>query len=217
MNNPSPTPRPTSWIVPVFPLANVVFFPATALPLHVFEPRYQAMVRDVKDADRLIAISLQKGEGFHDLGTLGRIRDLEPLDGGRYRFLLTGLERISMTEVQADTPYRQVRIEPLPERTGSSDLSIIDEARLELLASHGMLRSMVQGNEPLVQYQDLPFEVVVNTACSGLPIEAGLRQQLLREETLLDRQRLAGEYFTSVIEAMNWLKAMKDNTNSATH
>jgi Lon protease-like protein len=44
--------------VPVFPLPGVVFFPRTVLPLHVFEPRYRAMVRDAVRGEGLIAVSL---------------------------------------------------------------------------------------------------------------------------------------------------------------
>ena len=47
-----------STTVPVFPLPNVVFFPATSLALHVFEERYRAMVQDASDGDGLICVSL---------------------------------------------------------------------------------------------------------------------------------------------------------------
>ncbi len=44
--------------IPVFPLPNVAFFPQTLLPLHIFEPRYRAMVADVIEGDGLIAMAL---------------------------------------------------------------------------------------------------------------------------------------------------------------
>jgi Lon protease-like protein len=201
-------------ILPVFPLPDTVFFPGTTLPLLVFEPRYKEMVRDVTVGSGLIVVSLQTEDSFQELGTVGRIRDLEPLEDGRFKLRLTGLARMSLAEVPADTPYRQVHIEARPERTGTNDASVINEARLELLASYGMLRSMVHGNEPLVLQPDLPFEVVVNTACASLPIDASLRQRLLSEDSLIDRQRLGLEYFSTVIEAVSWLRAMKDSGSS---
>ena len=36
--------------LPVFPLPRVVFFPGTALPLHLFEPRYTEMIEDCLDS-----------------------------------------------------------------------------------------------------------------------------------------------------------------------
>jgi Lon protease-like protein len=196
-------------ILPLFPLRNTVFFPGTSLDLHVFEPRYRAMVRDVTAGEGLLVVSLMAAGSFLDLGTVGRIRDLTPLQDGGFDLRLEGLERVSLTETLRDTPYRQVQVEPRPERTGTDDSSLIAEARLELLASYGMLRSMVLGNEPLVLHQDLPFEAFVNKACDSLPIEAPLRQRLLGKDSLIDRQRLGLEYFSTVIETLSWMRAMK--------
>jgi Lon protease-like protein len=196
-------------ILPVFPLPDTVLFPETSLALHVFESRYRTMVRDVTSGEGLIVVSLMTGSRFLGLGTVGRIRDLTPLEDGGFNLRLVGLERVSLTEIPRDTPYRQVQVEPRPERTGTDDSSVIAEARLELLASYGMLRSMVLGNDPLVLHQDLPFEAFVNKACDSLPIEAPLRQRLLGKDSLIDRQRLGLEYFSTVIETLSWMRAMK--------
>ena len=40
--------------IPIFPLPNVVLFPSALLPLHIFEPRYRAMVADALESERLI-------------------------------------------------------------------------------------------------------------------------------------------------------------------
>lgn len=207
-------PNPLTHKLPVFPLPDTVFFPGTALPLHVFEPRYREMVRDATAGSGLIVVSLQTGDSFEELGTVGRISDLEPLEDGRFNLQLTGVERVSLAEVPADTAYRQVQAEARPERTGTDDASVIAEARLELLASYGILRGMVRANEPLVLQQGLPFEVVVNMACASLPIDASFQQQLLREDTLIGRQRLGLELFSTAIETLSWLRAMKGSVSS---
>ena len=196
-------------ILPVFPLPDTVFFPGTTLPLNVFESRYKDMIRDVTAGSGLIVVSLQAGDGFQELGTMGRVHDLEALEDGRFKIQLMGLERMFLAEVPVDTSYRQVRVEARPEQTGTNDASVITKARLELLASYGMLRSMVRKNEPLVLQQDLPFELCVNMACASLPVDASLQQQLLREDTLIGRQRLGLELFSTAIEMLSWLRAMK--------
>ena len=90
-------------IVPLFPLPGAVLFPDTVLPLHIFEPRYRRMVEDVRAGDGRIAIALLRQgweEGYegrpaiHDVGTVGRIRDLEPLPDGRFNLALVGLQRV---------------------------------------------------------------------------------------------------------------------------
>ena len=63
--------------VPIFPLAGALLFPGTQLPLHVFEPRYRAMVRDALAGDRLIAMVQPRDENeppaVFAIGCLGRI------------------------------------------------------------------------------------------------------------------------------------------------
>lgn len=56
-----------SGVIPLFPLATVVFFPNTLLPLHVFEPRYRQMVKDIIDGERIIGMVLLKPGGGEKL------------------------------------------------------------------------------------------------------------------------------------------------------
>ena len=72
-------------ILPVFPLPDTVSFPETSLSLFVFEPRDRAMVRDATAGDGLIVVSLKVGNDFSDLGTVGRIEDLNQLGDGSFR------------------------------------------------------------------------------------------------------------------------------------
>ena len=51
-SDPGPIAIPS--VIPLFPLPNVVFFPRTYLPLHIFEPRYRHMVRDAAASHRMI-------------------------------------------------------------------------------------------------------------------------------------------------------------------
>ena len=134
--------------VPVFPLPGVVFFPRTILPLHIFEPRYRAMVRDAVEREKLIAVALLRPgweanyEGnpeLHTIGTVGRIEDLEPLPDGRFNLRLVGLQRVSFGEVLESHPYRTLRISPLPEMLVNEAEPSIRAAKLDLLASHGCL------------------------------------------------------------------------------
>src|SRR3546814_13341188 len=77
----------------VFPLPGALLFPGAHLPLHIFEPRYKAMVSDAMARDRRIGMiqprpgTLRRdGEpALFDLGCVGRIAEIEALDEGRYK------------------------------------------------------------------------------------------------------------------------------------
>src|SRR5512144_2094739 len=89
-DNVVPFPIPSR--IPVFPLPNVVFFPKTYLPLHIFEPRYRRMVADVTMGGQCIAMALLK-EGWepdyygnpavYPALCIGRIVSVQPLPDGR--------------------------------------------------------------------------------------------------------------------------------------
>src|SRR3989304_2101294 len=91
-----------SGVIPLFQLATVVFFPNTLLPLHVFEPRYRQMVKDIIDGERIIGMVLLKPgreksyEGnpeIYSVVGMGRIVNSEPLDDGRFNIVLYILKR----------------------------------------------------------------------------------------------------------------------------
>jgi len=109
--------------VPLFPLPAVQMFPGALLPLHVFEPRYRALVRDAAAGARLVALpNLAPGyqadyEGrppVQPLCGLGELIAHEPLPDGRSNILLRGLARVRITaELPPDFPYRLALVAPL--------------------------------------------------------------------------------------------------------
>jgi Lon protease-like protein len=118
-------------VVPLFPLPNVVLFPRMALPLHIFEPRYRAMVRAAARGARLIGMVLLRANwqqdyfgrpGIFAVGTVGEMVHVEELADGRYNIVLRGLrEYLVRREVDAGTPYRQAVVAPYEVDRGPVD------------------------------------------------------------------------------------------------
>ncbi|MEW5851500.1 MAG: LON peptidase substrate-binding domain-containing protein [Myxococcota bacterium] len=109
----------------VFPLPETVLFPGTILPLHIFEPRYRAMVADALKADRVLAIALLK-PGYeadyqgrppiHDVVGVGRITRVQKEEDGRYYLALQGLCRARiLQELPPNQPYRVAATRMLPD------------------------------------------------------------------------------------------------------
>ncbi len=107
--------------IPLFPLPGVVLLPGTLLPLHVFEPRYRAMVADALESERTIGMAMWKPgreEGdenppIHAVGGAGEIVEFERLDDGRYNILLAARFRFRVVEEEPPNPYRVARVEEL--------------------------------------------------------------------------------------------------------
>src|SRR5262245_38928807 len=142
--------------IPVFPLPDVVFFPGTVLPLHVFETRYRVMVKDALAADGTFAVALlrpgweQRYAGNPDyfpVATAGRMEEIETTPDGRYYFKLAGAVRVRLGGVVRDAPYRLVDAEEIPERPVDERDPSIRRAKLDLLATQVCLVRELTGND----------------------------------------------------------------------
>lgn len=104
----------------MFPLSTVLF-PHAPLALHVFEPRYQALVADCLAGDGELGVVLITrgsevggGDERAGVGTLARIEAASPLPGGRWAISTAGLRRLRVVEWLADDPYPRAVVEDHP-------------------------------------------------------------------------------------------------------
>jgi len=104
--------------IPVFPLTGALLLPRAQLPLHIFEPRYLAMLEDaLKTPERLIGMVQPGGAGgdgqrLHSIGCAGRVTAFSETDDGRYMITLSGRSRFRVRqEVEGFTPYRRCEVD----------------------------------------------------------------------------------------------------------
>lgn len=106
--------------ITIFPLPGALLYPGLHLPLHIFEPRYRAMVSDALARDRRIGMiqpqRAEEGAPLFAIGCLGRIGDVEALDDGRFNIILEGEARFRiLRELEVTTQFRQVEAELIDE------------------------------------------------------------------------------------------------------
>lgn len=104
----------------IFPLTGAVLFPGLQLPLHIFEPRYRALVGNALVRDRRIAmIQPQRpveGAPLYSVGCVGRIGEIQAMEDGRYNLILEGEQRFRLVrELDVTTAFRQVEAELIAE------------------------------------------------------------------------------------------------------
>jgi Lon protease-like protein len=180
--------------IPIFPLPNVVLFPNVFLPLHIFEPRYRAMVADSLAGDRIFGMTLlQPGfEGdYHGnpavyaVGCAGVITHAERLPDGRSNVVLRGLEKFRIVQEDHSRPYRVATIDALPETTSESDRPLLRQQRqrLETLLIAAIERGGADPRfPPAIADDDL-----VNALAQYLTLSPVERQALLERDGILAR------------------------------
>jgi Lon protease-like protein len=189
----------------IFPLGEVVFFPDTLLPLHVFEPRYRALVADAIAGDRTIGMVLIRGAdgpvepappdhpdrpAVYDIGCAGRIVEHEPLADGRAMIVLRGTVRFRIRrELEVTDPYRVVEAQALYEAPIPAEhmRAWRDELRLLL----GDYAAALSGERDMVDqvFEKLDLEGLVNYLSASLPLSVLEKQSLLECATPEQRFR----------------------------
>jgi Lon protease-like protein len=180
--------------IPIFPLPNAVLFPNVFLPLHIFEPRYRAMVAEALEGDRIIGMVLLRPgweadyEGrpaIYPIGCAGLITFAERLSDGRYNIVLRGLEKFRVIDESEDRSFRVAKVDSIIESSTEADRAAMREARRRLEA---LLVPQPEGRgaEPKVP-PTMPDEDLVNALAQYLELEPVEKQALLERDSLLSR------------------------------
>lgn len=183
--------------LPVFPLPNVVVFPKTYLPLHIFEARYREMVTEAVAGGQCIGMALLK-EGWEDdyygnppifdIGCVGRLVSVQPLPDGRFNILLQGVSRFEICEQFFEKSYRQARVRLKPNE-GAVSLEPATRAALVRLLDTS-LGSSDDGHqwEGLLR-QAVDDETLVNSLAGYLDLTPVEKQFLMEADSLHQRAR----------------------------
>ncbi|MBD2842920.1 LON peptidase substrate-binding domain-containing protein [Erythrobacter rubeus] len=176
----------------IFPLPGAVLFPGLQLPLHIFEPRYQALIGDSLVRDRQIAmIQPQKpveGAPLYTVGCVGRIGEIEAMDDGRYNLILEGQSRFKLIrELDVATAFRQVEGE-LIEDDENETLSYAQRGGFETEARKFADRQGYSVDWDSVERLD--DQSLINGVSQIAPFDPASKQALLEAENLSARCEL---------------------------
>jgi len=193
--------------VPLFPLAQVTLMPHAALPVHIFEARYRALVHDVLEGSGQVALSVYAGEAWREEEEAGARPALRPavcvgqvvqhhkLDDGRYNLLLQGVCRAQIVrEVspkEHGKPYRLAYLRPVGVDTEEDEMSG-ERSRLTALFSGTSLRDLKDA-KTIVEYlsdEDVPTSAILELVTFSVLPDAELRYRLLAEGDALRRSAI---------------------------
>ena len=133
----------------MFPLGTVLL-PGVVLPLHVFEPRYQQLVRDCLDAPEhefgvvLIDRGSEVGGGDSRLpiGVVAAMLQVAAMDGGQFAVVTIGTRRIRVIRWLSDDPYPRAEIEDWPEEVGELSMDRVEATTARARSCAGLAVEM---------------------------------------------------------------------------
>jgi Lon protease-like protein len=178
-------PRPM-FPLPMFPLGTVLF-PHAYLPIHVFEPRYRALVADCLSGDEVFGVVLIErgsevggGDVRTNLGTTAKILQAQPLPDGRWLLLAVGGQRIRVVQWLSDDPYPRAEVAEL--RDGPPTpvaASLVAEATKRLRRALALKAELGEWSGDLAFELDSDPAIAAYQAAAGAPIGPTDAQGLL--------------------------------------
>lgn len=198
--------------LPVFPLPRLVFFPGSTLPLHMFEPRYRAMMEDcIANGPMAMAVSMIADDHEEDeipplqtLAGAGRIVDWRRRRDGRYDLLLHGLTRVRLEELPSEgRAYRRARAEALPDRL--PHLDAIERHLTPVLGTASTVVALVRERYPdfsLGLEAATPPGVIADRIADRLVADAEARQRLLEATDVKVRLALVHDALVDLMASL---------------
>ena len=200
--------------IPLFPLTGVILFPSMQVPLHIFEPRYQAMINESIARDRMIGLIQpqsnidQQSPILYSIGCLGRMVDIEAMDDGRYNIILEGVARFNIDrDLDVKTAFRQAEVTLWDDTQDDEALSSVERASLEMESRRfaDNLGYSVDW-EAVTQLDDM---ALVNAIAQVAPFDSAAKQACLEAKTLSERAEL-------IIQLMQFFGRHDDDSNRVT-
>ncbi len=136
--------------LPLFPL-ELVLYPDEVIPLHIFEPRYKAMVRDCLAGDQLFGVVLVNEGHMSEVGCIAEIREiLRTYPDGRMDISVVGKSRFRVRKVIDDKEYMLCDADPLVDSSEQIDADtlqrvITQHMKLLEVAGHKVRPTIYQG------------------------------------------------------------------------
>ena len=180
--------------LPVFPLGTVLY-PGLVLPLHIFEPRYRTLVRDLvalPEGARIFGVvAIRAGrevgadavQALYEVGCLAELRQVEAYDDGRYDLVTMGTRRFRMVDLDNSRAYLQADLDLLDDDAGDA----APELARVVGAAYSAYRSTMLGPDP----EPLPDDPTVLSylVAAASVLDLGDKQALLEATDTTARLR----------------------------
>jgi Lon protease-like protein len=178
-------------LLPLFPL-DLVLFPGSPLPLHIFEPRYREMISECADQKKTFGVVRAKEDGVAEIGCTAEIITVaKKYPDGRMDIVTEGRDRFEIMQVNQERSFLQAEVLYLQDEPG--DASPDDLARAVKL--QGEIIELAGGASPAEN--DVPqdsFNLV-----ASLPLDLDFKQTLLGMKSEAERMQAVISYLETIL------------------
>ncbi|MDQ3684580.1 MAG: LON peptidase substrate-binding domain-containing protein [Acidobacteriota bacterium] len=196
--------------LPLFPLPLVVF-PGVPLPLHIFEPRYRQMLKDVRAGNGMFGVSyfdvsktdLDRPPVGH-VGCACEVVEVQPLPDGRSNVLTVGIVRYRVESyLDRDDPYLVGAVSFFEDAPGD-DEQLKDRARAVTILFERIARAVRSINDERASLPQLPEtepERLSFLVAAAMEMDMDIKQELLEVESTDERLMRIHNLLSQAVES----------------
>jgi Lon protease-like protein len=182
-------------LLPLFPL-DLVLFPGTPLPLHIFEPRYREMISECLDQKKAFGVVRAKEEGVAEIGCTAEIVTVtQKYPDGRMDIVTEGRERFEVMQVNQERSFLQADVlylQDAPDQASAEEIAQALKLQGEIFALAGSSSSSSNASE--IERTQLSFNLV-----GPMPLDLDFKQTLLGLKSEAERVQAIISYFKAIL------------------
>lgn len=192
-------------LLPLFPLQLVVF-PGSAVPLHIFEDRYKEMVGAAEAAGTEFGIVLARDNGIMNAGCTVLVESvMKRYPDGRFDVLTRGQRRFVIKSVNQDKDYLRGEVEFYNDEDGDSAPAELRSAAI--VASEKMRDALTEGESnaetPDPNHPFLSFQLAENID------DLDFRNTIQRSRSEAERLRAFADFTQEYVAKKQYATKMK--------
>jgi len=180
-----------SSLVPLFPL-DVVLFPGSPLPLHIFEPRYKEMIGECLMSKTDFGVVRAEKDGVAQIGCTAEILAVtKTYDDGRMDIVAQGRKRFELLEVNQERTFLRGEVLFVPDELDKPAADQVQQAvklHAEILSLAGARQDLPEG-ETWLSYH----------LAGSLPLDLDFKQSLLVMRSEAQRIQALTTYFDTLL------------------
>lgn len=199
-----------SSLLPLFPL-NVVLFPGTPLPLHIFEPRYKEMIGECLDRHGPFGVVLAAERGIAEIGCTAEIVAVtKQYPDGRLDIVSEGRKPFEVLQLNQERSFLRAEVLMLDDETSVPSQEKTDRAvhlHSQILKLAGAVQDLSSAN-----MASLSFHLA-----GSLPLDLDFKQKLLAQRSESRRISMLAEYFETLVPALNRASQARERAGGNGH
>ena len=197
-------------LLPLFPL-DVVLFPGTPLPLHIFEPRYKEMIAECRSSDAPFGIIRAREQGLANIGCTAEILTVtKEYSDGRLDLVAEGRQRFEVVELNRERSFLRAEVLLLSELHGPpppAETARAIQFHREVLTLAGAVQDLSVADPAALSFY----------LAGSLPLDLDFKQTLLEMGSERERIPALAAYLENILPSLRRVARAREKAGGNGH